>query len=140
MTKSTEKKLEYGKEIEAIFISLFAIFAFIKVPDSSKISFTCLVSLIVIALASYIRANDLRLAKSVFYILLAFFNVSSLLYMVQYLIGMNLDTPVYQFIFKAFSKDGAIQMGYVIWVFVLTLYLMIVKDKKARNHGDDHGR
>lgn len=140
MTEIKEKKFEYGKEVEAIFLSLFAIFAFLEVPDASKTIFAVFVSLLYFLLSIFIKDNKLRLAKNIFYTILAFFNVSSLLYMVQYFVGMKVDSQAYQYIFKAFFKDGIIQLGFVIWIFVLTLYLMILKQEKPRNHGDDYGR
>ena len=140
MTEIKEKKFEYGKECEAVFLSLFAIFAFLEVPDARKTIFAVFVSLLYFLLSIFIKDNNLRLAKNTFYTILAFFNVSSLIYMVQYFVGMKVDSQAYQNIFKPFFKDGIIQLGFVIWIFVLTLYLMILKQEKPRNHGDDYGR
>lgn len=100
--------------------------------------FLSLASLILIVLAFYISENRLRLIRPIFYILICFYNVLSLYFMVQYF--KDLDYKIYHKALYPFVIDDKIDLIYPIWIFALTLILILIQGKTSQTSGVDDDR
>lgn len=136
MTKQTQKISEF----KAIFILAFAILGFLFIPTERIFIYALLVTGLVILLSSYINTNNLSISKNIFYIIMALYNVISLFFMVQYVGDRNVNGGIYQYALYPFINEGAINFSYVIWIFVLSLFILIFGLKTGRPSGEEHDR
>ena len=127
-------------EIKVIVLVLSSILGFLAIKSSSLLIFSILVSLVLYLVVTYINVNDLRISKHVLNLILAFYNVITLLFMVQYFLDSSLDSKVYEVFLNPFVDGGAYKIVYISWVFIYSLFLVVLQSDKFRASGENYGR
>ena len=127
-------------EIKVIVLVLSSILGFLAIKSSSLLIFSILVSLVLYLVVTYINVNDLRISKHVLNLILAFYNVITLLFMVQYFIASNENMRVYQIFLAPFIDNGNYMISYIIWIFVYSLFLLLLQSDKVKFSGEYYGR
>lgn len=140
MTEQREIKYNWSKEFKAIFLFLFAILGFLFIPRPRLTIYLVIVSLVLLVIGAYIKINNLRIIRPIFYLTLCFYNVLSLVYMVQYFLRKDLDNKIYQNFLYPFINEGKIDIGHIIWIYVLTITLILMQRKTGSSSGVDDDR
>lgn len=139
MTDTKEKSINKN-ELKAIALILFVIVGFHFVIESKVLIFAFLSTMILFLVSLYIRQNKLKLSKTIYYILLAFYNISSIFLLIDYYRGSSTLSKFNQFIFKAFIKNDKIDIRYIVWILVVTLLLLIIEYKSKNSNEGKNGR
>ena len=118
--------IDIFKELKAIIILLFCVFAPIFVKDYSMTILFVIISIFLIGLSFYIKANNLIISKNIFYLIIASLNVFTLLFVIQYLIQGDISSKLLERVFSVFiEKDKT--LFYVGWIFALTSGLILLE-------------
>ena len=135
----TETNKENKKsELKAISLLLFVIVGFSFITKDRLIIFASLTSLIFLIVGAYIRANNLKISKAIYYLVISFYNIASIFSLVEYFKGQESLTKIEKYIFKPFIINDKIDIRYIGWILVLTTFLFILENmKKNPNEGNN---
>ena len=118
--------IDIFKELKAIIILLFCVFAPIFVKDYSMTILFVIISIFLIGLSFYIKANNLIISKNIFYLIIASLNVFTLLFVIQYLIEGEVSSILLKKVFGVFIGIEN-SLFYVGWLLLLTSGLIILE-------------
>lgn len=135
----TETNKENKKsELKAISLLLFVIVGFSFITKDRLIIFASLTSLILLIVGAYIRANNLKISKAIYYLFISFYNIASIFSLLEYFKGQESITKIEKYIFKPFIINDKIDIRYIGWILVLTTFLFILENmKKNPNEGNN---
>lgn len=118
--------IDIFKELKAIIILLFCVLAPIFVKDCSMTILFVIISIFLIGLSFYIKANNLIISKNIFYLIIASLNVFTLLFVIQYLIEGEVSSILLKKVFGVFIGIEN-SLFYVGWLLLLTSGLIILE-------------
>ena len=135
----TETNKENKKsELKAISLLLFVIVGFSFITKDRLIIFASLTSLILLIVGAYIRANNLKISKAIYYLFISFYNIASIFSLLEYFKGQESITKIEKYIFKPFIINDKIDIRYIGWILILTTFLFILENmKKNPNEGNN---
>lgn len=121
-------------EIKAISLFAFLIGCGYYLKEGMEIYYLIVTILFVYLNSIFINKEGLFVSKHIFYLLLAIYNVISLVFMIQYIRGETLDD-----IFLAFLKPflGANEIYFVGLILIFTTGLIIKQNIIGANNGKE---
>ena len=121
-------------EIKAISLFAFLIGCGYYLKEGMEIYYLIVTILLVYLDSIFINKEGLFVSKHIFYLLLAIYNVISLVFMIQYIRGETLDD-----IFLAFLKPflGANEIYFVGLILIFTTGLIIKQNIIGANNGKE---
>lgn len=138
MTNTNKEKINSKRELKALSLILFVIVGFSFITKDRLIIFAILASLILLIVGAYIRENNLKISKAIYYLVISFYNVASIFSLVEYFKGQESLTKIEKYIFKPFIINDKIDIRYIGWILVLTTFLFILENmKKNPNEGNN---
>ena len=138
MTDTNKEKINSKRELKALSLILFVIVGFSFITKDRLIIFAILASLILLIVGAYIRENNLKISKAIYYLVISFYNVASIFSLVEYFKGQESLTKIEKYIFKPFIINDKIDIRYIGWILVLTTFLFILENmKKNPNEGNN---
>ena len=138
MTDTNKKKINNRSELKALSLILFVIVGFSFITKTRLIIFAGLTSLILLIVGAYIRANNLKISKAIYYLFISFYNIASIFSLLEYFKGQESITKIEKYIFKPFIINDKIDIRYIGWILVLTTFLFILENmKKNPNEGNN---
>lgn len=138
MTDTNKEKINSKRELKALSLILFVIVGFSFITKDRLIIFAGLASLILLIVGAYIRANNLKISKAIYYLVISFYNVASIFSLVEYFKGQESLTKIEKYIFKPFIINDKIDIRYIGWILILTTFLFILENmKKNPNEGNN---
>lgn len=140
MSEKKDKKIEYIKETKALFLIIGSVLGLLFVKTDMLFIFSIIVSLVSLLTKIFILKNELSISKVLFNLFLAFYNVLSLFFMVQYFKSTDIDNKLYEMTLKPFFVDGKYLIFYIIWIFILTLIVLLMDVKFDRPSGETYDR
>ena len=60
--------------------------------------------------------------------------------MVQYFISGIDEVKIYEIFLHPFINDGVYKIEYIVWIFIYTLFLLIIQSSKLEFSGENYGR
>ncbi|BFL71851.1 hypothetical protein [Anaerococcus nagyae] len=136
---SDNKKFFYN-EAKVLIIILLSILGFLFVKKANFLAFAIITSIVFYLAIIFIESNNLKFSKHILNIILAFYNVISLLFMVQYFISGIDEVKIYEIFLHPFINDGVYKIEYIVWIFIYTLFLLIIQSSKLGFSGENYGR
>ena len=137
----TETNKENKKsELKAISLLLFVIVGFSFITKDRLIIFAILASLILLIVGAYIRANNLKISKAIYYLVISFYNIASIFSLVEYFKWQESITKIEKYIFKPFIINDKIDIRYIGWILVLTTFLFILENMKKNPNEENNDR
>ena len=136
---SDNKKFFYN-EAKVLIIILLSILGFLFVKKANFLAFAIITSIVFYLAIIFIESNNLKFSKHILNIILAFYNVISLLFMVQYFISGIDEVKIYEIFLHPFINDGVYKIEYIVWIFIYTLFLLIIQSSKLEFSGEKYGR
>ena len=137
----TETNKENKKsELKAISLLLFVIVGFSFITKDRLIIFASLTSLILLIVGAYIRANNLKISKAIYYLVISFYNIASIFSLLEYFKGQESITKIEKYIFKPFIINDKIDIRYIGWILVLTTFLFILENMKKNPNEENNDR
>ncbi|MBP2069863.1 MULTISPECIES: hypothetical protein [Anaerococcus] len=136
---SDNKKFFYN-EAKVLIIILLSILGFLFVKKANFLAFAIITSIVFYLAIIFIESNNLKFSKHILNIILAFYNVISLLFMVQYFISGIDEVKIYEIFLHPFINDGVYKIEYIVWIFIYTLFLLIIQSSKLEFSGENYGR
>ena len=136
----TDRKKVYYKEIKATLLFLLSFLGFLLIDSSKLLIYTIIFSLVACLDLLYVKVNKLKFSTRIINLILAFYNVISLLFMVQYFIASNENMRVHQIFLAPFIDNGNYMISYIIWIFVYSLFLLLLQSDKVKFSGEYYGR
>ena len=136
---SDNKKFFYN-EAKVLIIILLSILGFLFVKKANFLAFAIITSIVFYLAIIFIESNNLKFSKHILNIILAFYNVISLLFMVQYFISGIDEVKIYEIFLHTFINDGVYKIEYIVWIFIYTLFLLIIQSSKLEFSGENYGR
>lgn len=127
MSETSENKVNLLSEIKAILLMFSTISLYFFSKGSKILILTGFVSLVIFLLSIYIRKENLKFAKTIFYLGLAFNNITSIGFLLEKYIFKRKISRIYTYIYKVFIVNDKIDPRYIIWIFALTSFLMIME-------------
>lgn len=127
MSETSENKVNLLSEMKAILLMFLTISLYFFSKRSKILILTGFVSLVIFLLSIYIRKENLKFAKTIFYLGLAFNNIASIGFLLEKYIFKRKTSQVYTYIYKVFTTNDKINERYIIWIFALTSFLMIME-------------
>lgn len=140
MSEKKDKKIEYVKETKALFLIIGSVLGLLFVKTDMIFIFSIIVSLVLLLTKIFILENELSISKVLFNIFVAFYNILSLFFMVQYFKSTDIDNKLYETALKPFFVDGKYLIFYIIWIFILTLFVLLMDLKFDRPSGETYDR
>lgn len=140
MSEKKDKKIEYIKETKALFLIIGSVLGLLLVKTDMIFIFSIIVSLVLLLTKIFILENELSISKVLFNVFIAFYNVLSLFFMVQYFKSTDIDNKLYEIALKPFFVDGKYLIFYIIWIFILTLFVLLMDLKFDRPSGETYDR
>lgn len=140
MSEKKDKKIEYIKETKALFLIIGSVLGLLFVKTDMIFIFSIIVSLVLLLTKIFILENELSISKVLFNVFIAFYNVLSLFFMVQYFKSTDIDNKLYEIALKPFFVDGKYLIFYIIWIFILTLFVLLMDLKFDRPSGETYDR
>lgn len=138
MTDTNKEKINSKRELKALSLILFVIVGFSFITKDRLIIFAILASLILLIVGAYIRENNLKISKAIYYLVISFYNVASIFSLVEYFKGQESLTKIEKYIFKPFIINDKIDIRYIGWILILTTFLFILENmKKNPNEGNN---
>ena len=137
----TETNKENKKsELKAISLLLFVIVGFSFVTKDRLMIFAAITSLILLIMGAYIRANNLKISKAIYYLVISFYNIASIFSLIEYFKGQESITKIEKYIFKPFIINDKIDIRYIGWILVLTTFLFILENMKKNPNEENNDR
>lgn len=140
MSEKKDKKIEYIKETKALFLIIGSVLGLLFVKTDKIFIFSIIVSLVLLLTKIFILENELSISKVLFNVFIAFYNVLSLFFMVQYFKSTDIDNKLYEIALKPFFVDGKYLIFYIIWIFIFTLFILLMDLKFDRPSGETYDR
>lgn len=140
MSEKKDKKIEYIKETKALFLIIGSVLGLLFVKTDKIFIFSIIVSLVLLLNKIFILENELSISKVLFNVFIAFYNVLSLFFMVQYFKSTDIDNKLYEIALKPFFVDGKYLIFYIIWIFIFTLFILLMDLKFDRPSGETYDR
>ena len=140
MSDTETKKSNFLNEFKAFVLIFMTIFGFFNVENKKMLYFMILASVLLIAVVIYIKENDLKFTKHFLNIIIVFYNITTLIFMVQYFIGGIEENKLFEVLLKPFYDGEIFNISAIIWIFVLTLFLQMLQVKSNRPSGENYGR
>lgn len=138
MTDTNKEKINSKRELKALSLILFVIVGFSFITKDRLIIFAGLASLILLIVGAYIRANNLKISKAIYYLVISFYNIASIFSLLEYFKGQESLTKIEKYIFKPFIINDKIDIRYIGWILILTTFLFILENmKKNPNEGNN---
>ncbi|WP_073997284.1 hypothetical protein [Anaerococcus urinomassiliensis] len=137
----TETNKENKKsELKAISLLLFVIVGFSFITKDRLMIFAAITSLILLIMGAYIRANNLKISKAIYYLVISFYNIASIFSLIEYFKGQESITKIEKYIFKPFIINDKIDIRYIGWILVLTTFLFILENMKKNPNEENNDR
>ena len=136
---SDNKKFFYN-EAKVLIIILLSILGFLFVKKANFLAFAIITSIVFYLAIIFIESNNLKFSKHILNIILAFYNVISLLFMVQYFISDMNEMRIYEVFLHPFVNNGVYKIAYIVWIFIYTLFLLMIQSSKLEFSGENYGR
>lgn len=137
----TETNKENKKsELKAISLLLFVIVGFSFITKDRLMIFAAITSLILLIMGAYIRANNLKKSKAIYYLVISFYNIASIFSLIEYFKGQESITKIEKYIFKPFIINDKIDIRYIGWILVLTTFLFILENMKKNPNEENNDR
>lgn len=127
MSETSENMGNQLSEMKAILLIFSTISLYFFSKGSKILILTGFVSLVIFLLSIYIRKENLKFAKTIFYLGLAFNNITSIGFLLEKYIFKRKISRIYTYIYKVFTTNDKINERYIIWIFALTSFLMIME-------------
>lgn len=127
MNETSENKGNLLSELKAILLMFLTISLYFFSKGSKILILTGFVSLVIFLLSIYIRKENLKFVKTIFYLGLAFNNITSIGFLLEKYIFKRKISQIYTYIYKVFIVNDKIDPRYIIWIFALTSFLMIME-------------
>lgn len=127
MSETSENKGNLLSEMKAILLMFSAISLYFFSKGSKILILTGFVSLVIFLLSICIRKENLKFAKTIFYLGLAINNIASIGFLLEKNIFKRKISRIYTYIYKVFIVNDKIDPRYIIWIFALTSFLMIME-------------
>lgn len=140
MSEKKDKKIEYIKETKALFLIIGSVLGLLFVKTDKIFIFSIIVSLVLLLTKIFILENELSISKVLFNVFIAFYNVLSLFFMVQYFKSTDIDNKLYEIALKPFFVDGKYLIFYIIWIFIFSLFILLMDLKFDRPSGETYDR
>lgn len=140
MSEKKVKKIEYIKETKALFLIIGSVLGLLFVKTDKIFIFSIIVSLVLLLTKIFILKNELSISKVLFNVFIAFYNVLSLFFMVQYFKSTDIDNKLYEIALKRFFVDGKYLIFYIIWIFIFSLFILLMDLKFDRPSGETYDR
>ncbi|WP_282928755.1 hypothetical protein [Anaerococcus sp. Marseille-Q7828] len=138
MTDTNKEKINSKRELKALSLILFVIVGFSFITKDRLIIFAILASLILLIVGAYIRENNLKISKAIYYLVISFYNIASIFSLLEYFKGQESLTKIEKYIFKPFIINDKIDIRYIGWILILTTFLFILENmKKNPNEGNN---
>jgi hypothetical protein len=136
----SDSKKNFYNEAKVLIIILSSILGFVFVKRSQILTFAIIISIVLYLAVIFIKNNKLKFSKHLLNIILAFYNVISLLFMVQYFISDMNETRIYEVFLHPFVNNGVYKIAYIVWIFIYTLFLLMIQSSKLEFSGENYGR
>lgn len=137
----TETNKENKKsELKALSLLLFVIVGFSFITKDRLMIFAAITSLILLIMGAYIRANNLKISKAIYYLVISFYNIASIFSLIEYFKGQESITKIEKYIFKPFIINDKIDIRYIGWILVLTTFLFILENMKKNPNEENNDR
>lgn len=140
MSETKTKKSNFIKEFKAFVLIFMVVFVFFNIGYEKLIYFMIVASVLLFAAVIYIKENDLTFTKHFLNLIIAFYNIITLFFMVQYFIGGIEENRVFEVLLKPFYDGEIFNIASIIWVFILTLFLQMLQFNSNRPSGENYGR
>ena len=140
MSEKKDKKIEYIKETKALFLIIGSVLGLLFVKTDMIFIFSIIFSLVLLLTKIFILENELSISKVLFNIFVAFYNILSLFFMVQYFKSTDIDNKLYEIALKPFFVDGKYLIFYIIWIFIFSLFILLMDLKFDRPSGETYDR
>lgn len=127
-------------ELKAISLLLFVIVGFSFITKDRLMIFAAITSLILLIMGAYIRANNLKISKAIYYLVISFYNIASIFSLIEYFKGQESITKIEKYIFKPFIINDKIDIRYIGWILVLTTFLFILENMKKNPNEENNDR
>lgn len=127
MSETSENKVNLLSEMKAVLLMFSTISLYFFSKGSKILVLTGFVSLVIFLLSIYIRKENLKFAKTIFYLGLAFNNIASIGFLLEKHIFKREISQIYTYIYKVFIVNDKIDPRYIILIFALTSFLMIME-------------
>jgi hypothetical protein len=136
----SDSKKNFYNEAKVLIIILSSILGFVFVKRSQILTFAIIISIVLYLAVIFIKNNKLKFSKHLLNIILAFYNVISLLFMVQYFISDMNEMRIYEVFLHPFVNNGVYKIAYIVWIFIYTLFLLMIQSSKLEFSGENYGR
>lgn len=136
----SDSKKNFYNEAKVLIIILSSILGFVFVKRSQILTFAIIISIVLYLAVIFIKNNKLKFSKHLLNIILAFYNVISLLFMVQYFISDMNEMRIYEVFLHPFINNGVYKIAYIVWIFIYTLFLLMIQSSKLEFSGENYGR
>lgn len=124
-----------------IFLLIFtAIFGFVYVPSQKLVYFAIFSSILLVAATIYIIDKDLSFTKHLLNVVIRIYNIISLIFMVQYFILGKVETRYFEKLLAPFCNKGKFNVSLILWIFILTLFLLILQYQSDKSKEEAYGR
>ena len=140
MTETNKEKINSKSELKALSLILFVIVGFAFLTNDRLVIFACLASLVLFIVGTYIRTNNLKISKTIYYLVISFYNIASIFSLVDYHNNQDKLTSIERYIFKPFINNDKIDIRYLIWILVLTTLLFIIENIKKNPKEESNDR
>ena len=140
MTDTNEKKLNNKRELKALSLILFVVVGFYFINKDRLLIFGGLSTFILFIVGAYIRINNLKISKTIYYLFISFYNIASIFFLVDYHRGQGNITKLDKYIFDPFIIGDKIDVRYVVWILILTIVLFIIESTKKNPDEENNDR
>ena len=140
MSDSKEKNYNFLDELKVLFIFALIFLGFSAIKSTKLPLYMIVTTLGLVFLNRYVFESNLSFSKVIMTLVFAFYNVITLFFMIQYLLGKSLDEKIYKVFLYPFMNIGQGKIFYIGWIFLLTLYLLILENKTKSLDRKDYGR
>ena len=140
MSEEKTKKYNFIEEFKIFILIFTAIFGFVYVPSKNQIYFAIFSSILLIIATIYIMDEDLTFTKHLLNIVIRIYNIISFIFMVQYFILGKVETNYFEKLLAPFNNEGNFNASLIVWIFILTLFLLILQYQSDKSKEEAYGR
>lgn len=140
MSEEKTKKYNFIEEFKIFILIFTAIFGFVYVPSKNQVYFAVFSSILLIIATIYIMDEDLTFTKHLLNIVIRIYNIISFIFMVQYFILGKVETNYFEKLLAPFNNEGNFNVSLIVWIFILTLFLLILQYQSDKSKEEAYGR
>ena len=140
MSEEKTKKYNFIEEFKIFILIFTAIFGFVYVPSKNQVYFAVFSSILLIIATIYIMGEDLTFTKHLLNRVIRIYNIISFIFMVQYFILGKVETSYFEKLLAPFNNEGNFNASLIVWIFILTLFLLILQYQSDKSKEEAYGR